>query len=392
MNIGIFCSGIGSGYVGGTSTYMFGLLDGFSRLESEHTFHIFVDANVVESLSQRVKSQDIVLHPVRYLWLQSGMDKSWLFNSFYLSEKLNYLFARKMANIIKRKADILYTQNTLPVYHLNVPKVVSMHDIQHVHFPQFFDLRTKLKRKLKYTLTAKNSDYIQVSSQFIKKDLLNHFKFLKSEQIFVIPEGVCISRFSGRTDLPDVVSKYNLPERYIFYPAYLWHHKNHITVLKAIRWILNYYNLKIPLVLTGGKGSAAGYVLRYIKEDKKLLNQVYYLGKVPFDELVSIYHNSSIVIQAGLYESSSLPILEASACRKPVIASKIPAIEEMAENFDILLFKTTDVKDLADKIYRLWQDDKLKRAMGGYNAQKVQSYDWIKVAQKYIDVFERIIQ
>src|SRR4030095_6012975 len=110
-------------------------------------------------------------------------------------------------------------------------------------------------------------------------------------------------------DVERVRSKYAIPATYLFFPAQLWHHKNHLLVLRALLK-LKQEGLTIPLVLVGAQFSAAAGIFQFIKEHK--MQYVHYLGKVPFDDLVALYQGARFMITAVLYESSSLPILEAA--------------------------------------------------------------------------------
>jgi hypothetical protein len=65
----------------------------------------------------------------------------------------------------------------------------------------------------------------------------------------LIPEGVMVKEFSGPPSV-DVMKKYSLPDRFLFFPAQLWSHKNYITVLKALVHLRENSNLTISLVMT----------------------------------------------------------------------------------------------------------------------------------------------
>lgn len=65
----------------------------------------------------------------------------------------------------------------------------------------------------------------------------------------LIPEEVMVEEFSGPPSV-DVMKKYSLPDRFLFFPAQLWSHKSPITVLKALVHLREKSNLTIPLVMT----------------------------------------------------------------------------------------------------------------------------------------------
>ena len=82
-----------------------------------------------------------------------------------------------------------------------------------------------------------------------------------------------------------------LPERFLFFPAQLWPHKNHLTLLKALKQIEAKHGAKIPLVLTGEKFSAAPGIFQFIAEQS--MAYVRHLGKVTFKEMVALYQKAS---------------------------------------------------------------------------------------------------
>jgi glycosyltransferase involved in cell wall biosynthesis len=264
-----------------------------------------------------------------------------------------------------------------------------MHDIQHVHHPEFFSWPRRLSRRITYGLSARHANYLQASSNYIKEDLLNHFPWLSPEQVEVIPSGVLVERFATPGAADSLAERYRLPERFLFFPAQLWPHKNHITVLKALKQIETEHHVKIPLVLTGARYSGAAKTFDFISDQS--MDYVQYLGKVSFQDLVALYHRATFMITATLHESSSLPILEAAAAGTPIIASKIPPIEELGQVLQLNLFDPLSAEELARLILALWKDEKTASAQAAHNLEHIGFYSWENTARKYIDLFERAV-
>ena len=266
-----------------------------------------------------------------------------------------------------------------------------MHDIQHIHYPEYFNYFVRKFRTRNYMYTAKSCNYLQASSKYIKKDFLKNFSFLKQNQVFMINEGVNIKNFkiNKRTALKNI-SKYNLPSEFIFYPAQLWHHKNHITILKALKKIRDKDNLQINLVLTGEKFSASKTIFKKIDEFN-LQNQIFYLGKVTFKDLLSLYSVSKFFITATLYESSSLPALESACIGTPIIASATPPNKEMSSLLKLNLFDAGDFNSLSRVILEIWSDrEKIKKQIN-HNLKHVKNYSWNNIALKYCDFFHSFL-
>jgi glycosyltransferase involved in cell wall biosynthesis len=265
--------------------------------------------------------------------------------------------------------------------------MLSMHDIQHVHFPEFFSKFRIRVRTLRFYNSALASTRIQASSNFIKNDLLKHFSFLDSKRVKIITEGVNLDDFSGLSTI-NIKDKFSLPQKFIFFPATLWKHKNHISVLKALKIIEETKGIKIPLILTGGKNTAYNDLMSFIKENE--MSYVRYLGKVSWEELIALYKNAYLLITAVLYESSSLPILEASASNLPIIASKTPPNEEMGKVLKLNLFDPNDVNDLVVNLINCWNNLDLK-PQKEFNIKKIELYSWKNIAKEYHKDFNLLL-
>src|SRR6267143_23779 len=161
------------------------------------------------------------------------------------------------------------------------------------------------------------------------------------------------------------------------------------TILKALKRIETQESLKIPLVLTGAKYSAARAIFRFI--EGRAMNYVRYLGKVPFADLVGLHQMAAFHINASLYEASSLPILEAAAAGTPIISSRIPPIEELGRALQLNLFEPLDAKALARLILDLWKDETTPALQAAHNREHIASYSWENAARKYLQLFSRIV-
>ena len=391
MKIGIDCTSINTSYRGGVNTYIFGLLKGFSSLAlaEKNKYVIFCnkkDKSFFREFNDKRNFEIITVnYKTTFFYLLMGIP--FLFNSLSLWRTMSNIYV-KLKGIDKKinsNCDILLAPKTiLNYFNLKVPTILSMHDIQQYHYPEFFSKLELRYRKLTYVNSAKITEYFQASSHFIKEDLLTHFAWLKAKQIFVIPEGVDIEAFSDNNIDTKILEKFNLPEKFLFFPGQLWKHKNHITVLKALK-ILEKKGLQIPLVLTGAKYSGSKEIFNFI--EKNDMDYVHYLGKVNFNEIRALYKRSTFLITAVLYESSSLPILEAAASGVPIIASKTPPNEELAKNLKISLFSPLNMEECANVIKKNWISEKrIINKQVEDNLIAIKKYSWEKIASQYNNI------
>jgi glycosyltransferase involved in cell wall biosynthesis len=393
MRVGINCLDIDASSVGGVNSYALGLLEGFENVGNGHQFRIYAsraNQHLFEQFRDR-QNVDVVVVSDRLLDAKSSACRAALLarSKRFYGFTSNFLF-RNIRALADAESDILYTPTVvLKWFNGRKPTVLSLHDIQQVHHPEFFSWARRLSREIRYGLSARYANYLQASSHFTKEDLLAHFRELSPDQIEVIPSGVTIEKFAAPSS-GDVRDQYGLPERFLFFPAQLWPHKNHLTVLRALKQIETKHGLKIPLVLTGDKFPATPKTIFPFISDQSM-GYVRYLGKVPSQDMIALYQKAAFMVTATLHESSSLPVLEAAAAGTPVIASRIPPIEELAQVLQLNLFAPLNAEELARLIFDLWNDQQTASAQASVNCQRISSYSWKNTARKYLQFFEKIL-
>jgi glycosyltransferase involved in cell wall biosynthesis len=393
MRIGINCLEVNPSFVGGVNTYVTGLLDGFAAVGNGCRFRLFVttaNQSLFSKYAGNPHFETVVLNEKSFL-LRKNLCRATLFSHSEGIHKFACDSAfNAICNMMELESDIVYTPTPVLLSFSNrKPTVLTMHDIQHVHHPEFFNWSRRLSRRITYGLSARHASYLQANSQYTKEDLLSHFPWLAPEQVEVIPSGVLIEKFSTPAPVDALSRRYDLPERFLFCPAQLWPHKNHLTILKALKLIEAEHGLKIPLILTGGKFSEAPRIFDFIASQS--MSYVRYLGKVSSEDMVALYQKAAFMITATLHESSSLPVLEAAAAGTPVIASRIPPLEELAGVLQLNLFAPLDAQELARLIYALWDDGRLSSAQAAHNREQARLFSWEKTARKYVQLFERVV-
>ncbi len=90
------------------------------------------------------------------------------------------------------------------------------------------------------------------------------------------------------------------------------------------------------------------------------------------EELAQFYRNARCFVMPSIwFETFGIVVAEAMSHGVPVLASRIGALAETTcDDVSGLLFEPGDVRDLAEKMKRLWSDDELCRRLGqGARAQ-----------------------
>lgn len=391
--VAINCLQVDPEYAGGVTSYVLGLLEGFIRASNGCQFRVFISrANepLFRALRKRGNLEfvnvDDALLPLRRNVCRAALLSG---SAGFYKIASDGLF-QKISDCMDAESDVVYTPTpVLRCFNSRRTTVLTMHDIQHVHYPEFFSWPTRLSRRVTYGLSARHANYLQANSHYTREDLLNYFRWLSPEQVEVIPSGVLVEKFAAPAAADALARLGALPDRFLFFPAQLWPHKNHLTVLLALKQIESKHRLKLPLVLTGEKFAAAPRVIKFIGGQN--MGYVRHLGKVSSQEMVALYQKAAFMITATLHESSSLPVLEAAAAGTPIIASRIPPIQELGQVLQLNLFDPLDVDGLARLILALWNDGKTASAQAAHNRRHIGLYSWENTARNYMRLFERIV-
>lgn len=280
---------------------------------------------------------------------------------------------------------------TLIPHHFGKPYIVTLHDFQQEYYPAFFTFKERMTRKIVYR-TGKYAKFVVVESLYVKRDVIRFLK-ISDQKIKVIPSPPPFYlREITITDerLFSVKMKYDLVDRYLFYPAQFWYHKNHLKLIEAIHLLREKYNIIIPLILVGSKKNNFGNVMKKIKE-LGLVEQVKYLGYVPDEDMPYLYKLATALVMPTLFESVSMPIWEAFFLGCPVISSNVCALPEQVGDAG-LLFDPNNIEDMAEKIYKVWTDEKLREKFTKRGRERIKELTLDNYAKQWEDVIEEAMK
>jgi glycosyltransferase involved in cell wall biosynthesis len=169
----------------------------------------------------------------------------------------------------------------------------------------------------------------------------------------------------------DVVAKYNLFEKFIFYPAQFWEHKNHENLIRALL-ILKNRGCVINAVFVGAPKNNYKKVVQLV-DQLSLNSQIRMLGYVSDNEMRSLYQKSIMLVYPTQIGPSNIPPLEAIYLGVPMAVS---GIYEMPDQLGAaaLYFNPNDPQDIAEKINILWNDKDLRKRLISNCKRKVEEF------------------
>jgi glycosyltransferase involved in cell wall biosynthesis len=114
-------------------------------------------------------------------------------------------------------------------------------------------------------------------------------------------------------------------------------------------------------------------------------------GWLPPAALPHVYQSADCLVNPSLYEGMSNVVLEAMACRLPVIASRVPGNDELVREGETgFLFDLQEPDSLMNAFEQLMNDRDLCARLGANARNRVtKNFSWSKVAQAYLALFPR---
>ncbi|MBI5502305.1 MAG: glycosyltransferase family 4 protein [Deltaproteobacteria bacterium] len=124
-------------------------------------------------------------------------------------------------------------------------------------------------------------------------------------------------------------------------------------------------------------------------ESSEARRQVIVLPYVARDVVRALYCRARIFFFPSWVEGFGLPILEAMACRTPVLTANVSAPAEVAGEA-ALAVDPFDVGALADGLRRLDADEALREELIGRGAERIRAFDWTESARQTLEVYREL--
>ena len=302
---------------------------------------------------------------------------------------LTFLFFNIIHSLRKfRNIDIVHVQWPIPngLGPLFLKKIYGIPYINTIHGEEVY-LSKRYHTAFALKWFVNNSVKTITNSSATKDSCLE--AGIEKDKLDIIPFGVNI----------DFYKPLKIPKdkkiSYILAVGYLIERKGFEYLIKAVKEVLKKHgNIHLTIV---GSGPLEERLKNIIKE-LKLDSNAKIMKNVSDEELLHLYNSSdlfvlpSIVDSQGNTEGLGVVLLEAMACKLPVIGSNIGGIPDIIQDGETgLLVPEKDISGLSNAILSLIENEELqeKIAVNGYNKVR-ERFSWEKIAESYLSVYELI--
>ena len=244
--------------------------------------------------------------------------------------------------------------------------------------------QSKVKR-LKSKIVLKNANAVVA----LTEDMKNHIKNIYKRDIFVIPNGIDLSKFES------------LSKDY-FYKKFGFEKNTKIILyvgtfrpVKGLKYLIEAMKIigdKEKRLVIIGHGKEKDDLENLVK-NFKLENCVTFIGKTPNQEVFRYMASSDVFVLPSLSEGFPITILEAMASALPIVATKVRGLPEIfKDGQNGFLVEPRNPEQIAEKVILLLNDEKLRKRISINNTEEVKKYDWKIVIDKLENVYFDIIK
>jgi glycosyltransferase involved in cell wall biosynthesis len=267
-------------------------------------------------------------------------------------------------------------------FRTSLPNIYHPHDFQHLHLTELFSKETIELRNFGYGQMIQQASRVIVGNQWTLEDFRslypNYSDIVLNVPVFPQPlESQVLSHPLANTG-----------NKYLFYPASFWPHKNHLNLLKSLRILID-EGFPLELWLSGANLRESAKLTELISSHNLNLN-VKILGYLTPSELATTYANAFAVIMPSFFESESLPIWEAFTLGVPVITSNVTALPSQVGEA-ALLVNPEDPRDMVIQIARLFNDVSLRKSLISKGNERISKLTPANTAKGYRYAYRRAL-
>jgi glycosyltransferase involved in cell wall biosynthesis len=365
------------GRVGGTETYVRGLLGEFARGAGPERVTVLAAAAGANSVG------GLAGGPVEVRRI-SGATPGAGRGSRALALLRGLAAPPPAARRLAAEADVLHLPLTVPVPRRRGATVLTLHDLLHHELPATFPAAERAFRRLAYDAAARRATRVITDSEHGRGQIVRHLG-IPPGRVVPVHLGLDHARLRPEADAGDdaaLLAGLDLPPApWVYYPAALWPHKNHERLLAALAAGPRAVSLVLSGSDVGGRRALRAAAARHGVDAR-----VRDLGWVPHDAVPALYRAATAVVYPSLAEGLGMPPLEAMACGTPVAASDAPAVAEACGGA-ALAFPPRDVAALARAIERVTTDQRLREELRAAGLARAAAFTWRRAAERHAEVY-----
>jgi alpha-1,3-rhamnosyl/mannosyltransferase len=302
-----------------------------------------------------------------------------------ISRRAFYSF--QMAREVQRRgAQLLHIPSPEFPHKLEVPMVLTVHDLLPWRYPEYVGRKEARRAKVLLGRAAKRASRIIVGSEYTR-DEVSLLLEVDPARVRVTPWGLDLRFAPVESTSMWLARRFGIPGRYVLATGTRDPRKNLVTLIKAFeRFQLE--NPEFTLVVVGPRpqeGSTIGAAMNGSTA------RIVRAGFVTDEELVRLYGSAACFAFPSLYEGFGFPPIEAMACGAPVVCSDRASLPEIVGNAAVLV-DPTDADLIGEGLQSILGSAQRASQYRERGLEHARRYTWGRCAEATAQVYREALE
>lgn len=337
----------------------------------------------------------------------SKLTDKYIFTVFYLDPGFEEIMNRDYPMLGKQRIKVL--RSDIPAYidsfsqdyimvplslvscwigaELRTPLIGVIHDVNPFYFNYYYENGVQMTDAYVHLFqkVVRKSSGVFVDSELGVKELSEAVGGIYKDRMIPMPFRAPDYLDEDRPEEPVDLKN----QKFIFYPAQFWPHKNFTNLLLAMEE-LKEQGVVVNILFTGGESLEKERVMRLV--DKLGLDeQVQFSGRVTDAQMKYLYHHARGMVFSGYLGPTNIPLYEAMYTGCPMAVPHVRYMPWQAQDA-ALFFDPRYPDSIAESMRRLWEDDALCDELSIKGKERYKEFDKDKFNERFKYALQDIIR
>jgi glycosyltransferase involved in cell wall biosynthesis len=382
------------GHAGGIEQATYELVSAIAQIDRRNGYRVMAPRSACCEW-EFPQGFDVQLHYSDHIECELEARRSLLVNGLAESVGMAPILNTAMRNLAQyRKLDFDLVHSVAGYTHpdlIGFPNILTINDLQHIHYPEFFTPQQYEERERLYRESADRANHIICISEFTRQDVHRQYgvPLEKMSTVWIVPSrNVWQPIDEGRRDA--ILERMGLSSPFLFFPAHCWPHKNHARLVDAFSRVLGRLPPELKLMLTGRAFPDDHPAAAMIRE-RGLESRVLHLGYRSPLEIQALFQGCMSLVFPSLFEGYGMPVAEAIIAGKPVLCSNVTSLPEIAGDA-ALTFDPMDVEAIGEALVEISTRPDLRASLSDAAIRRRNLFAARRSAIQTMSVYNRVYQ
>jgi glycosyltransferase involved in cell wall biosynthesis len=265
--------------------------------------------------------------------------------------------------------------------------VVATHDVVYCAHPELFPASQRWFYTPAYRWSARHAALVIADTEAVKADIVRFFGVDAGRiRVTYLAPAECFRPLGGDAVRGRVrANGLALDEPFFLSVGKMTGRRRPLVMVEAFARLVRRTSLPHHLVIVGPRETGAA--AEALAAGLGIGARVHLAGFLDDEDVNRLYNAADALVMPSMYETGSLPVVEAQAAGLPVICVRNPGMSEITGDV-ARFFDRLSPDALADPMIELAEDDRLRASLSARGLEHVRRFSWARCAADTMAVLE----